>query len=96
MFKKCRIEFIELCLLKLFRYEGRGGLKTIVLERDIHTRINREKNSAKRYVTPGGDEGQIALLEVLPRNAFLHISNTKHSVFFFLVGGLEHSTHRLL
>ena len=44
--------------LNLFRYEGGGGLKTIVLERDIHTRTNRGKNSAESYVTPGGDEGQ--------------------------------------
>jgi hypothetical protein len=71
-------------------------LKTIVLERDIHTRINREKNSAKSYVTLGGDEEQIALLEVVLRNAFLPISNTKHGVFFVLVGGLEHNTHRFL
>jgi hypothetical protein len=47
-------------------------------------------------VTPGGDEGQIALLEVFPSNAFLAISNTKHGVFFVLVGGLEQNTHRLL
>ena len=96
MFKTYRIQFVELCLLNLFRYEGGGGLQIIVLERDIHTRINREKNSAKSYVTLGGDEGQITLLEVFPRNAFLPISNTKHSVFFVLVSSLEENTHRLL
>jgi len=96
VFKKCRIQFVELCLLNLFRYEGGGGLKTIVLERDIHTRINREKNSARSYVTPGGNEGQIVLCEVFPRNAFLPISNNKNSVFFVIVNGLEHNTHRLL
>jgi hypothetical protein len=76
---------------------GGGGMKTIVLERDIHTRTNRGKNSAESYVTPGGDEGQIVLLEVFPRNAFLPISNTtKHSVFFFLVSGLQQNTHLFL
>jgi hypothetical protein len=84
VFKKYRIQSVELCLSNLFRYEGGGGLKTIVLERDIHTRINRKRNSAKSYVTPGGDEGQIVLCEVFPRNAFLPISNTKNSVYFVI------------
>jgi hypothetical protein len=41
--KSIGISFMELCHLNLFRYEGGSGLKTIVLERDIHTTINREE-----------------------------------------------------
>jgi hypothetical protein len=35
-------------------------------------------------------------LEGFSRNAFLPISNIKHSVCFFLFSGLQYSTHRLL
>jgi hypothetical protein len=43
VFKNCWNQSVELCLLNLFRYEGGSGLKTIVLERDIHTTINEEE-----------------------------------------------------
>jgi hypothetical protein len=71
------------------------GLITIVFQRDVYARANTEKNFAQKYVTPGCDEGQIACLDVLSRNAFLYIYSTKH-IIVFRVSRLKHRSHRLL